>query len=248
MESRVKGEYRTVEELQTALAAAPASIAQHAGTIAAQGIDGELALMLKSDDEMVRLLPECSSVGERLNVLRALHEAAKKVPPRLSVQDRTKLGEDLCYHIYSGRNARYNMLVIMECVMLLAGLLSTVSASALLSPQCDPAALTEVCTPLQMADAVAWVVCLALQLLAVMAAVCNVASMSVLDDDELMRWGLLHYRKIQTAVQLLAQSFMMAPIAFVLRLWILTTPTVAGVAIGVFVLMLAGFFFLWNQV
>ena len=234
---------RTVEALHAALQAAPEKIAKHADTIAAAGIDGHLALLLTSGD-MVELLPG-APIGERLGVLHSLHDLAVE-PHKLYIhKNRKKMGEDLVMLAMSQPDVRSKLLINCESVMLLSGLLSTIAAGALLTPQCDVSDPDNiVCSPLQMADTIVWGFVTATLLLSVMCAVCTATCVNLLDDEQLRTWGILNFRKVQQGFQLLGGAFgMWIPLGLSLRMWSVTTPLVGGILIAIFFLVNNVYFF-----
>ncbi len=126
--------HRTVDGLRAALEAVPDRIApQHVATIAAAGIDGELALLLRTDEDMLKLLGESApaAIGDRLRMLVALHAAAIEPPPQLHTAERRRIGEDVVSTVLSAGgkglqelSPRFKILMQMECVFLLSGLMS----------------------------------------------------------------------------------------------------------------------------
>ena len=106
------------------------------------GVDGRVALLFRSDDDMAKVLGGDVPVCERLLVLHALRDNAVEPPKPLIHEDMSKVGEDVCLLTMHSPDARMKLSMQMEAVMLLAGLLSTVSAPALLSSPCTRDAAT----------------------------------------------------------------------------------------------------------
>ena len=228
--------------MREALEADPIA-AQHAPTLTAANIDGRLASLI-SNEEIRELLPD-APVSERLAVLSVLHECSRMPPPQLPPE---ALGERSAALFASGRTREHAMMV-QEGTILLNGLLATISAAGLLSPQCteDPSeGLTGwTCTPLQGVDVIVWTICLMFQLLSVGLALSNVLVVAILDDEEEYRnWILQHWMKHQSPMAFGLNSFVFfMPAALAVRIWLLTS---WPVALAVTVIIVASCFGIYN--
>ena len=197
-------------------------VARHATTIAAANIDGKLASLL-SNEEIRELLPN-APVAERLAVISAIHECCREPPATLPPE---ALGERSVALYASGRT-RENVILVQEAVILLNGLLATISAAALLTPQCiqDPRDTITgwTCTPLQGADTILWTLCLMFQTLSVGLGLSNMMAVAILHEEEEYReWLLNNWMKHQSSMAFGVNSFVfLIPGAFATRMWLHT--------------------------
>lgn len=254
--------HRTIDGMRAALEAAAEPIARHAGIVADAGIDGHLALMMHTDEDVIKLLGDQAptGIGDRLRVLRALHEAAIEPLPELRKQDWQRLGEDVANTILSGEGEtgpRFKILMQMEFVCLMSGLLSTVSASALLDAQCDPPGNrpdgpaddfpSSSCTPLQAADMICWAVTLSVQLLSIMLAMITVQCINILDDSKIRTWGLQNWGRMQRATSLMGVGFLLLTAGLALRVWLVASFEVASIVSSVLLAIMGGGYALFEE-
>ena len=231
-----KGPYRSVEGIRQALEAETIA-APHAAVVASAGIDGKLASLL-SNEEMRELLPD-ASLSERLTVLSVLHEKSREPRPQLP-QEQAALGERSVVLFASGR-VRENVVLVQDAVILLNGLLATISAAALLSPQCTRDTKDSLtgyaCTALQASDAILWTLCLMFQLLSVGLGLSIIMTVAILDDEEEYRtWLLNNWMKHQSSMTFGVNSYVfLMPAAFAARIWLLTSWPVAIVIMVILV-------------
>ena len=225
-------EYRSVQSLQKALEAeAPEHLREYVQALADARIDGRAAALLTGED-MQALLPS-TPLGDRLSLLSIARSLAMEPAPAIPEEN---LGERLVAYIAAG--GKDSMVAALESLTVTCGLLVTVSASALLTPQCSLGTSPEdsiECTTLQAADAILWTVSFGGQLLAVVLAFYNFGIMQVLHDDNLFKtWLLLNWRKftLTTVVAIFSITVFM-PVAVTLRAWLMVPPPVAGVITGI---------------
>ena len=125
-------------------------------------------------------------------------------------------------------------------------LMSTISAAALLTPQCqspyneetgivdlDPA--RKICSQLMVADIIAWSVSMSIELVSVVTGMMVLAMCTMLDEDTYKVWLVRNWRKAQLPVFLAVMGLCIAfPIAIALRVWLIVPHNIAGIITAIF--------------
>lgn len=192
-------------------------------------IDGSLAHhVLRTADDVSEVFHGRDEAG-RLDRLKFLHhlklEAHEPLPTLPHALCR---GDSLIYHWVDNPDVdlRSRILIMAEAIMLLCGLLLTVSADALFSNPCVLGeSKTGTCSPLEVADLGLWVFMLATEAAALgtAAGTCNI--ISFLHDGDLRTWVLSNWVRYQSAQNCMTWTTMLSfPAAVVVRLS-LNTPT-----------------------
>ena len=228
---------------QVLQAEAPECLARHAQALVDAGVDGLAAEMLSSAD-VRELLPPATPVGERLALLAFVRDHAREPPPALP---EDMLSERMVAYIASW-DARVTTMTVCEAVLIVSGLLGTVSCGALLTPQCqspyneetgivdlDPA--RKICSKLMAADIIAWSVSMSIELVSVVTGMMVLAMCTMLDEDTYKVWLVRNWRKAQLPVFLAVMGLCIAfPIAIALRVWLIVPPNIAGIVTAVIVI------------
>jgi hypothetical protein len=197
------------------------------------------------------LLPD-TPIRERLKVLRVLEDAQFEPPQPLR---KNALGERLVQRWLNNESVdvRSRILIMSESIMLLSGLMLTISSTALLNPKCTLGSDEETwsCSTMQTVDVMLWALNCALQLLSVALAVSNVNIISVLNDAELRSFLALHWKHYQLAQLLMTLSGgLFLPSALVMRIWLLVPPAIATATTALIMVLCSVFgvyFVMWAQ-
>ncbi|GMH89376.1 hypothetical protein TrVE_jg8066 [Triparma verrucosa] len=253
--------YRTTDSLADAVGESP-EFSWVADVLRKLDVDGSLVDMLKKAedlDEIVSGKQDKSGTIERLRLLRFLkHEMFEPLEP---LPEAKCTGDELIFHWINNPSVdiRSRILIMSEAVMLLCGLLLTVSADALFTNPCvmgesatrgaheaDWARGTGSCTNIESADLMLWCCMLAMEAAALGSAAGNCNIISFLNDDDLRTYVMRNWVRYQSAQSCMTWTTMFVlPSAILVRLS-LHAPNNLVYASGAFLFFTTFCFFMGN--
>ena len=209
--------------------------AELSGAILDNDIDGHLIDLIKPAD-LASVMPR----GDPLALARFMRFLeAHKHPPLPPLPQATCLGDRLVLSWVENPSVdiRSRILIMAEAVMLLSGLLFTVSAEALLNAPCIDGSGCE--RTEEKVDLLLWTFAVGTELLSVGVSVATCNIVSTLSDEDLRVWIVNHWLKYQSAqLWMTLNTGWILPTSIAARLCMHAPSHLVYAAIGIFFVLL----------